>query len=249
MVDFTMELAGVSLAASVLFESTYEFCKDYLTDAPAQGHITMCEADIDAERIHAAEQDARDGVPQHNWSDRTLEPFALYRKVASALLPFDAIVFHGAVLSLDGSAYLFTAPSGTGKTTHARYWLSQVPGAHVLNGDKPLLRVMGDRVFACGTPWRGKERIGVNECQPLEGLCILERGDCDKIVRIGSSEALPMLLHQTYRLQKPEALLRIVELVGRVGALVPLWKMTATLDERSALVSSEAMTGHLTVEA
>ena len=241
MLTFTIGLAGVDIAASVFFETTRRYCAYYLTDAVPTEHVTMSKTDLTNEREHAAKQDISNGRPVRAWTDEYLEPLAFYRKIALALLPYNAIVFHGSVVALDGRAYLFTAPSGTGKTTHTRYWLSQVPGSYVLNGDKPLLRMMDGEVFACGTPWQGKEHMGVNECLPLAGLCVLERGKADSIRRIDLQEALPALIGQAHRPQESAALVRVVELVGKIGTMVPLWHMSATLDERSALVSHDAM--------
>ena len=241
MYDFVLELAGVPILVEALHETTRDFCADYLTDAEPRERIVLTQDDIDAERRRSAEHDERDGVPVRDYSDAYLETLALYRRAADVLLAYDVVVFHGVVMGLEGKAYIITAPSGTGKSTHASYWLKQVPGAYVLNGDKPLLAVRDDEVIAYGTPWRGKERIGVPGSLPLAGLCIIERADEHQIERIEPREALPVLIQQTHRPSTPEGLVKGVEIAGRIGALVPLWRLGATLNEQSALVSSQAM--------
>ena len=55
------------------------------------------------------------------------------------LLPFRALVFHASYVGCDGGAMLFTAPSGTGKSTQAELWRVH-RGARVLNGDKAAVR-------------------------------------------------------------------------------------------------------------
>ena len=245
MVSFAVELADVCVGVEALFGSTRDFCADYLTDAVPTERVTITEADIAAEHERAARQDERDGLSPRTWSDTYLETLALYRKVAACFLPHDTVVFHGTAVAVAGRAYLFTAPSGTGKTTHARYWLSQVPGAYVLNGDKPLLRVDADDVRVFGTPWRGKERLGVRGNLPLAGLCLLERGEADAICRIDAHEALPELIRQTHCPSGADALVCVVGLVARLAQAVPLWRMQATLDEASAQVSYAGMAaGH-----
>lgn len=241
MATFTLELAGIPVGVESMFDSTQDFCAEYVTDADPELHVVISEADLAAERVRAARQDEREGFAPRSWSDEYLETLALYRKAAELLLPFGVIVFHGAVVAVGERAYLFTAPSGTGKTTHVRYWLSQIPNAYVLNGDKPLLRASDEGVFAYGTPWQGKEGMGVRGCLPLAGLCLLERGETDAIRRIDFNEAMPTLIQQAYRPEAPDALVRIVQFVGQLGAKVSLWRMQATLDERSALVSYAAM--------
>lgn len=241
MTDFTFELAGIPIAVRAVHESTEKYCADYLVDKEPLLHVCITQDDIDVEREKSAQQDRSNGIPVRRHSDAYLETLALYRKIADALIERDAIVFHGCVLAVDGRAYLFTAPSGTGKTTHAGFWLRMVPGAYVLNGDKPLLRVAGDLVLACGTPWRGKERMGCNGTLPLAGLCVLVRDTYDHIERVTMPSVLGELVQQTYRPDRPEALVRGVELAGAVGERVPLYRMGCTLDERSALMSYEAM--------
>ena len=98
-----------------------------------------------------------------------------YVLTAARLIDFDVLLFHGSVVAVDGQAFLFTAKSGTGKTTHTRLWLKQIPGCHVLNGDKPLLLFRNDGIYACGTPWQGKENYGTNEILPLKSICLFNR--------------------------------------------------------------------------
>ena len=175
MTAFTISLAGFPIRIEALYESTMRFCADYLCSEQPLFHIRMDETDLDREREKSDRERELEGLPPHRFSDAYLETLAVYRKIAAALLQKDVLLLHGSVMAFEGKAYLFTAPSGTGKSTHCRLWLSEIPGAYVLNGDKPLLRVEADQVFACGTPWQGKENYGRNEILPLEAICILAR--------------------------------------------------------------------------
>ena len=241
MTSFTMRLAGVEVEVRALHESTREFCGDYLTGGPTSERVELSQADIDAERALSAKHDERAGLPVQDHSDAYLETLALYRKVADVMVAHDAIVFNGCVLAVDGWAYVFTAPSGTGKTTHARYWLNQVSGAHVLNGDKPLLRMRDGVAFACGTPWQGKECMGRNEDLPIAGICVLERSEQAHIESVGFVDVMDVIIAQTYRLPDVGGLARCLELVEEIGGTTPLWRMGCTLDERCARMSHEAM--------
>ena len=60
-----------------------------------------------------------------------------------------------------------------GKSTHARLWQQQFPGARVFNDDKPALRLVEDRWYAYGTPWSGKHDISVNTGVPVAGVAVL----------------------------------------------------------------------------
>ena len=241
MTTFVISLAGIPMRISALFESTAQFCAGYSCEEAPIVEIRMDPTDIARERVKALREDALEGLPQHSYSDAYLETLAVYRKIAAALLDHDILLYHGSVLAYDGKAYLFTAPSGTGKTTHSRLWLSEIPGAYILNGDKPLLRVESDRAYACGTPWRGKEKYGRNEILPLEAICILERDTCNHIESVSFRDALPVLLAQCNRPDEAQPMLRTLALIDRLGRMTRLYRLGCNLVPEAARVSFRAM--------
>ena len=72
----------------------------------------------------------------------------------TSLLCCDGIVIHSSAIELDGNGILFSAPSGTGKSTQANLWREH-KGAVVLNGDRPALRTLDGSVYVYGTLWSG----------------------------------------------------------------------------------------------
>jgi len=114
------------------------------------------------------------------------------------LYHFDGIFLHGAALLYQGKAYLFTAPPGTGKSTHALLWKEKLGDrVQILNGDKPLLRLKNGIVTVYGSPWRGKEQLGFNGSAPLGGIYILRRGTQNQVTGIDPVGALAELLGAT----------------------------------------------------
>ncbi len=242
MTEFTISLAGVAVGVAALYPQTKAFCRDYLTEAAPQCTVTISEADIDSEAARSAREDALEGIEPRHFSRPYLETLAVYRKAADLLLEKNAVVFHSAVVAYNGKAYAFTAKSGTGKTTHLNLWLKNIPGAYVLNGDKPLLRWMDGQVMACGTPWQGKENLGRNEMLPLAAICLLERSETNHIERIGFSEAMGMLLQQTNRSERPELMLQTLDVIGKIGTGVALYRLGCNMDDQAAWVSFRGMT-------
>ena len=243
MTAFTISLAGFPISIEALFESTRRFCADYLCSGQPLFHIRMEQADIDREREKSDLEQELEGLPPHRFSDAYLETLAVYRKIAAVLLQKDVLLFHGAVMAYEGKAYLFTAPSGTGKTTHCRLWLSEIPGAYVLNGDKPLLRIEADRVLACGTPWQGKENYGRNEILPLEAICILGRDSFNHIAPVSFRDAFPVLIAQCNRPPETEALLHTLKLTERLGKFPRLYRLGCNMEPEAAHVSFHALCG------
>ena len=143
-----------------------------------------------------------------------LESLAVYRKLAHAMLEKNTLLFHGSAIAVDGQAVLFTAKSGTGKSTHTRLWREMLGDRAVMvNDDKPLLRITEDGVLVCGTPWDGKHHLSTNCAVPLKAICILEQGDKNAIGAISPKEALPMLLQQSFHPDGPAAMLRMMQAV------------------------------------
>lgn len=242
MTRFTFSVAGVPIAASVLYPSTRSFCSDYLTDESPAFSVEITQADINDERVRSNRQDVLDGIKPRYFAAAYLETLALYREIAASLLDYDTVIFHGSAIGVEGRAVLFTAPSGTGKTTHTRLWLEEIPGAHVVNGDKPLLRIMDDRVLACGTPWQGKENYGCNEILPLEAICILERSDENWIHQIGIDEALSTLIKQTHRPDEPELMIKTLSVIGKMDGL-RFYRLGCNMDREAARVSYNGIFG------
>ena len=193
-------------------------CIDYVTDKEPQLVIEVTEEDIAKERITAEDGDL--------YPDGYLESLAFYRKFCEAAALQNILLFHSAAVEVDGKAYLFTAPSGTGKTTHIALW-KKIHGKRmtIVNGDKPLLKVNSDEIIVYGTPWDVKERQSTNTFAKVAGICIITRGKENKIKRISSSEALATLMSQTFRPAGAENLKKSVEGVITLSAKIPVWKL------------------------
>ena len=209
--EFTCELAGKVIRVHALFDSTRAFCRDYLTEGEPDFTLRITQPDIDFERQKSAREDELEGIPVRHFSDAYLETLAVYRKIVEWMLGEEILLFHGSVVAVDGQGYLFTAKSGTGKSTHTRLW-REVFGerAVMVNDDKPLLQVTDHGVFAHGTPWNGKHRLSTNISVPLAAICILERGEENRIVPITAREALPMLFQQSYRSPEPQRMVLLM---------------------------------------
>ena len=109
MISFNIRLADKVICATVLYPSTREFCKDYLTYLSADISVNLTESDIDNESARSDEERRLEGLPPFSYPRAYLETLALYRKIADALIEYGVILFQGSAVSLDGEVYLFTA--------------------------------------------------------------------------------------------------------------------------------------------
>ena len=157
------------------------------------------------------------------------------------LLKYNGMLLHSSAVVLDGRAYLFSAPCGTGKSTHTALWRQVFPNARILNDDKPALRLEDGRWFAYGTPWSGKTDQNLNIRAELAGICMLRRGEENRIRPFGGATALHALLEQTVRPQDPQAIALLLELVDKLFRDVPVWELECNMDPDAARVSYAAM--------
>ncbi|MBR3952528.1 MAG: hypothetical protein IKJ82_02790 [Oscillospiraceae bacterium] len=159
------------------------------------------------------------------------------------LLRFEGMMLHSSAVEVDGKAYLFSGPSGMGKSTHTRLWQSIFgEKACVFNDDKPALRRIDGRWYAYGTPWCGKDGINQNKKVPLAGICFLKRGEENKIRRLDPKEALPLLMSQTiHKFKKIENLDLLLNNVNYIIKEIPIFELENRPVEEAARLSYETM--------
>ena len=229
----------------VSIEAHYDYIKNlcikYGSAGDEQFVIHTTAADIAFEREKAASEDTKGGKSAADFSDACLESLAVYRKIAERMPEYDTFLFHGSAIAADGAAYIFTAKSGTGKSTHAVLWREMLgERAVMVNDDKPLLRVHPDGTATVyGTPWDGKHHLSHNIAVPVRAICILERAHENRIRRITKAEALPMLIQQAYRPADPAALQKTLMLLDRLN--VKLFRLGRNMDLSAARLSYNAM--------
>lgn len=238
---FTIKIAEVNIKINSIYNAVYNMCKDYLTEDSPDFSVTVTQSDIDFEREKSIAEAKREGRVPLNYKDEYLETLAVYRKIATGSLSYNAFLMHGAVVALGGSAYMFTAPSGVGKTTHTHFWLKKYPEAFILNGDKPIIKVTENGVFACGTPWSGKESLNRNTILPLKAVCALQRGKENEIRPISFSDIFPLIIAQTYRPADEESIKKTLELIKALGDNVKFYALKCNLDPDAARVAKEGM--------
>lgn len=160
----------------------------------------------------------------------------------SHLVKFSGMMLHASAVELNGEAYLFSGPSGMGKSTHTKMWEDLFLGARVFNDDKPALRLLDGKWYAYGTPWSGKGQ-NINVKVPLKAICFLRRGDQPSIRRLSPMEALSAITEQTIvRFHDPKLLDLLADLLNQLLISIPIYELIATKDPNSALLSHKELT-------
>ena len=244
MEAFTMEIAGLVVYVQPLFQSTKEYCRPYLTDKKPEFFVNVTPEDLAFEQRMLEQEAIEEGLKIRKFTDPFLERTAIQRKVADHLLDRNTLMFHGSTVAVDGKAYLFTAPCGTGKSTHTRLWRELFgQRAVMVNDDKPFLRLTPHGVLAYGSPWSGKHGLATNICAPLQGICLLHRGAENRIHRIEAKDIIAELYHQAHMPVDAVLAEKTRALVERLTQMVPLWEMDCNKEIDAAQVAYDAMSG------
>jgi len=225
MTQFVIKIAYITIEVNCIYEKTMEFCRDYISTEEPAVSVTVSPEDI---------VKFRDDAP--GFSDCYYETLALYEKILEKIISYDAFLMHGSVVALDGNAYMFTAKSGVGKTTHTKLWLKNIPGSYVLNGDKPIIRIIDGIVCACGTPWMGKEKLGVNEILPLKGICVLTRGEKNKIREVSYSDVFTTIFTQCHKPDMPGANEKFLSILSKLSS-VKYYVLECNMEDEAAVVA------------
>ncbi len=242
-------LADLNIDISSMYQTIHDMCDDYRAEESSVPDFTVCttQENIDFERDRSAAVDLFEGRAAQDYPDDWLETNAVHRQIAEKLPDYGAFLLHGSAVAVDGVCYVFTARSGTGKSTHTRLWRELLgERAVMVNDDKPLVRVTERGTLIYGTPWDGKHRLSRNISVPLRAICILERGEENQIREIGMDEMLPKLLLQAYRPMNPAGTKELMEVFDRMAETVKFYRMQCNMDVSAAEMSYTTMRGSKT---
>ncbi len=173
------------------------------------------------------------------------EDVLVLTKISRAVLGgYNGCFFHSSCLELDGEGYLFTALSGTGKSTHTANWRKYFGDrVTMINDDKPIIRKIHDKYYVCSTPWMGKSDIGCNMISPIKAIYVLKRGDENTASLTTPSKQIRQLMEATLLPDSRESMVRLLTLFDDLFLHVKLIELYCTPDADSARVAYEAAQG------
>ena len=239
---FNVKIAGLVFEVHTLYKYSAKCCKEYIVDEPADIIIEIDQEDIDAERELCKKLDEHVDEFLQDSPAYYLESVVLLRKIANEMIYRNRILMHGSAIAINGKGYIFTALSGTGKSTHTAL-LRKLHGVNavMVNDDKPFLHLAEDGIFVCGTPWMGKHKLGNNISVPLCGIFFLRRSELNELQEISSGDALMPLVSQCYRPVEAAELMQTFDLIEKILGSVKLYDFGCNMDISAAELSSSVM--------
>ncbi len=171
-----------------------------------------------------------------------LENFAFSTAFNRRAIPFGTMLVHSSALIYDGGAYLFSADSGVGKSFHTRLWLQAFGGAvHIMNDDKPVVRLYDGKAVAYGTPFDGGSGIALNESFPLRAIVFIERGEQNSVRVPSNREVLQKLYFQTAHIVSAKTAESMLENFDKLLSLTKFYVLTCNMDISAAKTAFDAI--------
>lgn len=247
---FKVKIADLNIGVECLYGTTAQFCGDYIDEKISNENIDFSvvidETDIAAERKRDDNKESPQDIQmeQGAYSNEYIETLVVLRKISEQLPRFDCFLMHGAVVSADEDGYMFTATSGTGKSTHISLWKKYFDNVEIVNGDKPFLRVGEEGVTAYGTPWAGKEGWQKNVSVPLRAVCLLKRGLTNKIIERNPVAILPYIMRQVHYTDDTLMAGKTMELLNRMLGMVKVYELECDMSKEAAECSYLELSVH-----
>lgn len=225
-------IADIIWEMNVRFPRLTRQCKDYIYngDDPTNVSINLSDAFFAAKLEENPHLDYE--MIEYIW---------MGSEFYNALIHFSGMLLHSSCVVYNNEAYLFSAPCGTGKSTHTQIWLKRFPGAYILNDDKPAIRITEKGIYAFGTPFSGKTNLNVNKGVPIKGICMISRDTYNHIEPISADEALFNILNQTVRPGEAENMDKLLNTLDNVLHSVPVYRLFCNMELEAAEVSYNGM--------
>ncbi|SDI00789.1 hypothetical protein SAMN05443529_12428 [Desulfosporosinus hippei DSM 8344] len=210
----------------------------YIYSREAASGSILVLADIDPEwrKVIITCRDFTNKSPDESFSQQTwvfahVMMGVIYRY---NILYRNGIVIHSSALKLKDRAIIFSAPSGTGKSTHAQLWQRHVDNVKILNDDTPAVQIIGGKPFVFGTPWSGSSLIHCNDSAPLEAIVILEQAEENRIRKITGQEAILGVMPRVFLPYFDQTMMiKAMGIFERIISTVPVYLLQCRPDKEA----------------
>lgn len=149
------------------------------------------------------------------------------------------IILHSSYIAWKGKGIVFSAPSGTGKSTQAELWRRHRPGTEIINGDRSILTCERGVPEVYGLPLCGSSGIAVNKSFPLGAVVVLRQAKTNTARRLGVREAVSLIYSECgLSLWDRDAAANVLDVVSEIAESVPVYCLSC-LPHSSAVDAME----------
>lgn len=227
------KIADIIVKINPIYKKNEQRLAPYLTN----NDIFDIEISVSEEEVYEKSLQSKLKLPKSEY-----ESSLILAKLSNKLLEsYSGFFFHSSSLILDGKGYVFTAPSGTGKSTHTALWRKHFGNSvTMINDDKPLIRQNGEKFFIYGTPWMGKANIGNNVKSTVNAVFILKRGEQSSAKRVKVSEVFKEILEATVVPMDKTLMSTLLTLLDKFFSNVPIYLLHCNISDEAVMTAYNA---------
>jgi len=232
----TFKFVEVTFNIETVYSYFHVFAKDYICKKKAMKTVSINNEDINL------------WIKKHKVNTKLysldyIETLVIHSKLADILSSYNTFIFHGSAIYVDNkdNAYIFTAPTRVGKSTHVNLLMKNYPNRiHYINDDKPFISLENNQIYVHGSPFDGKERKSNNVKCKLKRIFILSRAKENSVKQINSKDALEVISNQ---LHFPKDREKAFKFLFKLMDLVKFYDLKINMLDDAAKTSFKIMTG------
>ena len=223
-----IELAGIKIQINNRYKYLRRLCQEYLCDfEKADMEINPDTEDIEGQL-----------KLQPIFGKGYCEGIVAYREICRNLPLFDAVMLHSSVVEKNGKAYAICGKSGAGKSTHTNLLLKNFPQhIRVINGDKPIVRLIDGELMAFPSAWKGKDGMGEKITAPLKALCFVVKDKENRLEEISQMDAAELLMEQFVIPKEAVSVSKFLELADLILQKCKVYKLYCNISDEAATLS------------
>ncbi len=230
-------IAEINIAVEPRYPYTTKYLEDYaVADSRYDLAVTVTD------EMLAYEQELNIKIHGRKLNEALCESIAILRAICDDIIHRGGFFLHCSCLKYRGKAIVFTAPSGTGKSTHAALWKEHFGDeVEMINDDKPLVREQNGSFVIYGTPWRGKHGRGANISAPIGAIFFLSQAPENAAEPINSFTALSLLMQQTVIPRGRDDTTALLDMLGRLIEQTPMFRLKCNISDEAVITALNAL--------
>lgn len=231
------DIAGLKVYMNPKGKTLLTQGKKYLSEV--QIDENKCDIVINLNRLEVEQWIVKYSHPDYDSCEYHWFGYQFFKKIPD----YGGAFFHASAVCLDGCVYVFSAPKGTGKSTHTYLW-QQYFGAEnavIINDDKPVIRITHNGAVAFGNPFSGKNDISANMSGSVAGICFLQQSPNNSIRKISTAQALPLLLSQTLVLSEPLFMEALLSICDKIMQTIPVYILQCNISPQAVVTAYNTM--------
>ncbi len=212
------KIADLNIGIENHREFTKQYMKEYLTD---ETHFDF-SVSVNDEMIAYENSIAVEKAPE-----QYCELTAILRVICKKVVErYNGFFLHCSCLEYKGEAIVFTAKSGTGKSTHTRLWREMLKDeVTMINDDKPIVRLIDGTFYIYGTPWNGKHSLSNNIKAPIKAIYYLHQADQNRVTACDPISSISKVLSQTVLPDDKASMENLLSMTEKLVSTIPVFDL------------------------